>query len=421
LLALLLFAVSEVLESVPLAQKLPAGDGSEIPIQRLRPIIFAAFIAYNLSVGFLPNYALKIGGSFMGLPSGLSAAMPIASCDVMLAVSPLFTPYLISRMGYRLSFSAGAALCIAGYAAAAMAASISPLVAGMGALGLGSGILFVITQTCAASRRSADDRALGFSSFAAASFSGVNCGIMTGGVIATHFGQKSVFSFGAILMVFIMAAFLFLTRKYANALLRPGDGAVNRAEKRALFQRGVVAFLCLSFLPFTMYSGFMYYLVPVFGSQSGFSDTEVSMVFVLFGVGLTYLGPRIASFVLGRETRISHFLRLALIMELAGILYFAVLQSTSSMLAAVLILGVASGIGNTYFPLYLTEMPEAKGLRDGADIALFNFTENLGFAAAPMIFSAILHSGASSWYYALAASMLLSSLLYGAVRRNERS
>jgi MFS family permease len=81
------------------------------------------------------------------------------------------------------------------------------------------------------------------------------------------------------------------------------------------------------------------------------------------------------------------------------------------MLMAVFILGCAYGIGSIYFPLYVTEMPEAKTLGEGGAMALFNFTESLGLVASPMIFSVIFHSG-SLWYYVLAASMFFSSLLY---------
>ncbi|MDR1377390.1 MAG: hypothetical protein LBJ22_07745, partial [Synergistaceae bacterium] len=115
---------------------------------------------------------------------------------------------------------------------------------------------------------------------------------------------------------------------------------------------------------------------------------------------------------------ISYFLWAALAIELIGILCFASFQSIAAMLAAVFILGGASGVGSVYFPLYLTEMPESKKLREGGGMALFNFTENLGFAAGPMIFSAILHSGSSVWYYLLAATMLLASLLYRLARRD---
>jgi predicted MFS family arabinose efflux permease len=120
----------------------------------------------------------------------------------------------------------------------------------------------------------------------------------------------------------------------------------------------------------------------------------------------------------GATNKISHLLSLALVIELAGILCFASFQSVIAMLTAVFVLGGAFGIGNVYFPLALTEMPEAKKLGEGGDMALFNFTENLGFAAGPMVFSAILHSENPFWYYVLAALTLLASLAYRFAHRN---
>ncbi|MDR1580709.1 MAG: MFS transporter [Synergistaceae bacterium] len=425
LLALLFFFVSEMLECLPAEKTRVENDNeydndTDIPVGHLRLITFLVFLAFNLFAGFLPNYALSIGGSFLGFSPRTSAVFPVVADGVCLALAPLILPFLHARLGRRRSFLAGFALCAAGYALSALAESLGPLIAGVGALSLGAGILFTLAQMCAASRKDPDVKAFAFSSLASASFSGINCGIMTGGIVAAHFSQKSVFVFGKFLSIFAMVVFLFLTRKMTDDWNRIGVGAEKSVRVPIVFPRGIIAFLVLSFFPFTLYGGFMYYLVPVFGNQAGFSDTEISLIFVLFGVGIMFLAPGIAAFQRrekeGKNT-ISYFLRLALAVELAGILCFAFFQSVAAMLAAVFILGGASGIGNTYFPLYLTEMPETKKLREGSDMALFNFIENLGFAAGPMVFSAILHSGASFWYYVLAASMLLAFLSYHAVRR----
>jgi predicted MFS family arabinose efflux permease len=166
-----------------------------------------------------------------------------------------------------------------------------------------------------------------------------------------------------------------------------------------------------------MHSGFMYYLVPVFGNQEGFSDTEISLFFLFFGVGIKLLGPKAMTSVLGKSAKISHFLWLTLAMELSSMLCFAYFQSVAAMLASVLILGGAYGIGGVYYPLYLTEMPESKALGKGGDMAFFNFTENLGIIVAPMIFNAIFHSYGSIGYYVLIVLMFFSPLLYHVVRR----
>jgi predicted MFS family arabinose efflux permease len=410
ILALLLFLAFEVLESIPFAKTRSAEENEEIPAACLRPLTFVVFLAFNLSTGFLPNYALKMGGSFMGLSSTISSVLPITVCDVMLVFAPLVLPFLIARAGRYLVFLLSFLLCFAGYAISAAAAAIGALIVGMALLGLGAGVLFTLMQSCIASRKDADSKALGFSSFAAASFSGINCGIMIGGIIATNFGQNVVFSFGAFLWIAVMAAFLVVARKKAGAWASAGARKPVRASREVF--SGIAKFLLFSFFPFTLYSGFIYYLVPVFGNRAGFSDTEISLVFVFFGVGIMFLGPKIVAFARGETNKISSLLWLAFVIETAGVLCFAPFQSTAAMLIAVFILGSAFGIGNVYFPLYLTEMPEAKKLGEGGGMALFNFTENLGFAAGPMIFSAIFHSGNPMGYYALAAVTLLTFLAY---------
>jgi predicted MFS family arabinose efflux permease len=424
MLALVLFLVSEGLEYI-MSSKIRSEsvyDG-DFPSWYYRAVTFLVFMAFNLPTAFLPNYALKMGDSFMGFSPNISAVLPITIGDAMLTAAPLISPFLIARLGLRLSFFLGFVLCASGYAISAAAATIAPLIAGMSVLGLGAGILFTLLQTHIASRRDAGERALDFSSFASSSFAGMNCGIMIGGIIATSFSQKAVFSFGFFLLIFVMTAFLILTRKKTGkqeAEMPAGTGLTGSAPVRpaSAFPLGIPAFLFLSFFPFTLCSGFISYLVPVFGDQSGLSDSEISLILIFFGVGITFLGSKIVTAARGDTTQISCFLWLSLVMEVCGIFCFASYQSVGAMLVAVFILGGAYGIGNVYFPLYLTEMSEVKTLREGSAMAFFNFTENLGSAAGPMIFSIIFNSEGSLGYYVLAAMMFLSSLLYGVVRRN---
>jgi MFS family permease len=449
MLALALFLVSEILENLPMTkihsekneEKEEESDGDgKIPSRYSRPVTFLVYLTFNLSTAFLPSYALKMGESFMGFSPAISAVLPITVSDVMLTAAPLVSPFLIVYLGYRLSFFAGFLLCAAGYAACAAFATIGALIVGMGILGLGAGVLFTLLQTCIASKSDSDQKVRNFSSFTSSSFSGMNCGIMIGGIVAASFSQQTVFSLGSFLWLFVMTAVLFLTRKnlmkknfikenLVKERGQPGEttSEVKSAPDRNLlvpvptsfkFPRGILFFLFLSFLPFTMYSGFMYYLVPVFGSQAGLSDTEVSLIFVFFGVGIMFLGPKITAAVRDETTKISYFLWLALIMELCGILCFASFRSLAAMLVAVFILGSAYGIGNVYFPLYLTEMSEAKTLREGSVMGLYNFTESLGLVAAPMVFSIVFNSGSSLGYYLLASLMFLSSLLYRFVWHN---
>jgi predicted MFS family arabinose efflux permease len=429
MLALVLFLVSEVLEYIPVAKtRSESEDEGDIPRRYYRPVTFLVFLAFNLSTAFLPNYALKRSGSFMELPHNLSAVLPISISDVMLIAAPLISPFLLAHLGYRLSFLLGFALCASGYAVCAATTTLTELIVGVSILSLGSGVLFTLLHTCIASRGSADERAIDFSSFASSSFSGMNCGIMIGGIVATSFSQEAVFSFGFFLSAFVMAAFLILMKKRTGKRTEKrkagapaiAPGRAGSAPVRASFAipGGILAFLFLSFFPFTLYSGFISYLVPVFGDQAGLSDTEVSLIFMFFGVGIMLLGSTIAASMRGETARISYFLWLALVMELCSILCFASFRSVAAMLAAVFVLGGAYGIGSVYFPLYLTEMPEVKTLREGSAMALFNFTENLGSAIGPMIFSLIFYSGGSLWYYVLAALMFLSFLFYRVMRRS---
>ncbi|MDR3280643.1 MAG: MFS transporter [Synergistaceae bacterium] len=402
IISIMLFLLSEILESLPLTSlKDPIADerrrGLFLPVSCISPITFAIFLIFNLSSGFAPNYAATMGGSLWNLSYEFSSVLPLTAGHVMLAVGPLLCAKLIVWIGIKRSFVIGALFGVLGEAMNASATSIYTLFWGMSATGLCAGFLFTVIHVYVASLKHPDDRAVGFSMFTVASFTGINCGIMVGGAVAVYFNQSAVYYMGSFLWLLALAAFMFITKKEKRGTSDAEERHVPSAHpssKIAFVRRSplaILGFLFLLLFPYSILSGFLYYLVPIFGDGNGLSESEISLVFVLYGVGAMF-GPKLASIV--KDANPSNLARLLVpvLSGLAAVLCFAILQSTGAMLVAVFIMGCSNSAGGTCFPLYFTEMSATKSAGAGTEMVIYNFIESLGYAGGPLVFGILLNA-----------------------------
>jgi predicted MFS family arabinose efflux permease len=424
IISIMLFLLSEILESLPLTSlKDPIADerrrGLLLPVSCISPITFVIFLVFNLSSGFAPNYAATMGGSLWNLSYEFSSVLPLTAAHVMLAVGPLLCAKLIVWIGIKRSFIIGALFGVLGEALNASATSIYSLFWGMSATGLCAGFLFTVIHVYVASLKHPDDRAAGFSMFTVASFTGINCGIMIGGAVAVYFNQSAVYYMGSFLWLLALAAFMFITKKEHRGMTYAEERRLPSAppsSKIAFVRRSplaILGFLFLLLFPYSILSGFLYYLVPIFGDGNGLSESEISLVFVLYGVGAMF-GPKLASIV--KDANPSNLARLLVpvLSGLAALLCFAVLQSTGAMLVAVFIMGCSNSAGGACFPLYFTEMSARESAGAGTEMVIYNFIESLGYAAGPLVFGILLNAESiiSAFGILIASIALTFSIFY---------
>jgi predicted MFS family arabinose efflux permease len=429
IISIMLFLMYEVLESLPLASSKDSSAEHRraemsLPFSYVHPLTFVIFLVFNLSSGFAPNYAEKMSGSLWNLPHGVSSVLPLSAAQIMLAVGPLLCSKLIAWIGIKRSFMIGAFWGVLGEVLSARAASIYTLFWGMSAAGLGAGFLFTAIHVYIASMEHPDDREAGFSAFTVASFIGINCGVMIGGVVAVNFSQSAVFYMGSFMWLIVLAAFMLIvkegkrgaipTEQATPTVSTPGGGILARRSSLAM-----LGFLFMLLFPYSLLSGFLYYLIPIFGGGVGLSESEISLVFVLYGVGVMS-GSKLASIIRDTNPGNPRNLVAPVLSGVAAIVLFAVAHSTGAMFVSAFIIGCSNSAGGVFFPLYFTEISVRRNSASGTEMVIYDFIESLGYAGGPLVFGLILSSGnVTSAFIVLSASILAIFLVFyrGQARR----
>lgn len=368
--------------------------------------------------------ALALGGFGIGLTEFVIAGL-ISTVATDMGVSIPIAGYLIS--GYALAVVVGAlgltpvlgawrpkrallalmVLFVVGNALSAVATGYGMLLAGRVVAALAHGAFFGIGSVLAASLVPADRRAGAISVM----FGGLTLANVLGVPLGTFVGQQWGWraTFALIALVGVVAA-------AGIALLVPDTGASDgrqtslRSELEAFRNRQVWFSLAMTVLVFGGMFGAFMYVEPLLTRVTGFDESAVPWLLVLFGVGLfagNLLGGRWADRTL---TRTLVVLTLALAVSLVA---FALLSGSmlgsAAMLLAMGFFGFATVPGLQM--RVLTHATRSSTLASSANIAAFNVGNFLGVWVSGLAISAGLGWTSPLWVGAAFATLGLVVLL----------
>ncbi|GAA2472594.1 MFS transporter [Terrabacter carboxydivorans] len=357
--------------------------------------------------------ALALGGFGIGLTEFVIAGL-ISTVATDMGVSIPTAGYLIS--GYALAVVVGAlgltpvlgawrpkrallalmVLFVVGNALSAVATGYGMLLAGRVVAALAHGAFFGIGSVLAASLVPADRKAGAISiMFGGLTLANV-LGVPLGTFVGQHWGWRATFALIALVGVVAAAGIAALvpdataeTESGGQAgPARPvGRAATLRAELLAFRNRQVWLSLAMTVLVFGGMFGAFMYVEPLLTRVTGFGESAVPWLLVLFGVGLfagNLLGGRWADRALARTLVV---LTLALAVSLVG---FALLSGSkvgsAAMLLAMGFFGFATVPG-----LQMRVLGHASGaptMASSANIAAFNVGNFLGVWISGLAISA---------------------------------
>jgi DHA1 family inner membrane transport protein len=300
------------------------------------------------------------------------------------------------------------AIFVAGNAAAALAPDYGWLMAARVLTALTHGTFFGVGSVVATNLVAEDKRAsaiaLMFTGLTVATVIGVPFGTWLG----QHYGWRS--TFWAVTLVGLAALIVLAT-------LVPRDTAAPtvsdwRADLRAIARPAVLLGLLTTVLGYAGVFAVFTYVAPLLTEISGFSDTAVSLILLVFGGGLVVgnlLGGRFAD----RNLLRSIFGTLAALALVLGLMTFAF----NSQVAAVIFIGLLGAAGfATVAPLQMWVLSKAEGagqsLASSFNIGAFN----LGNAIGAWVGGVILDQGPGlAWVPLVAAAFPAVAILVAAL------
>ena len=213
-----------------------------------------------------------------------------------------------------------------------------------------------------------------------------------------------------------------LVRRLGSVLTAGGESTERKERIRAggfLRNRTIWSFIVLIQNPYILFSSFVFFFVPIFCESVGYNETVTAVFLMLYSETAVLLGGGLSEHML--RTAGSRSMYIALGLNVAGILLFALTRSLFGLLGALLLMGVSAAFGKpcqqTY---YLRQAPTVRFGEDRA-MGVYIFSENIGESLGPVVWVAILSGGSALIYYFLAAVSVLGGMHFALNRRSMQS
>jgi len=368
-----------------------------MPMHLLRCSIFISYLAFNVASSFLPVYAAGFVTDAVGLPRELAASLPITLNMVFLGATSLFCAPLLRRFSFRTVAAVSGTVSMIGDVTLFLGHSYPLLAAGLILNGIGMGLITNSINMFIAGSTDSEVKKNGFSLFNAGSLSGINCGMMLGASLAGMVGQRTVFAFSA--AAWLLAACLFAVMgKYmgasgAAARERTEKGVAEKAASRRragafLTSGGVVPYMLLIQFPYVIINSFVFYYVPIYGDANGLNESIVCLFLMLNSLCSVYLSVAVTDFMMKRFGQLSIYL--SSFLSFAALLLFGVSGTIPVLIVVLLVLGLAGSFGNSVRQMYFTELPAVREYGEEPAMGIYNFMDNIGESAGPMLFGSLL-------------------------------
>ncbi|WP_028234796.1 MFS transporter [Pseudobutyrivibrio sp. MD2005] len=365
-----------------------------VPIHLIRLLIFLVFTAFNMVSSFLPVYILKRCELFAGSNAGLIASLPLTINIFIMGIMSLVSANLVRRFGIKKIFMFACLFSMIGNLAM-LIPNYFTMILGLLFDGIGVGLIsnsIYIMLTYLDDKQVRDDCLNNYNS---ASLSGINMGMIIGGLLATTLTQRYVFIFVAVtwLSLFFFAG--FLAGKLEDVITTDGEEELiedSRQNARGfILNKTILSFFALIQNPYIIFNSFVFYLVPIFAESIGYNETVISVLLVLYSEVAVLLGTSMISKT--EKTCGDYAIYLAIGFNVVAVALFVTMPNLTGIIISLIIMGISASFGKPiHQSFFLKQKPTMEFGQDKA-MGIYNFTENIGESLGPIVFSRLLGVG----------------------------
>ena len=364
------------------ARHAAAGEAWRYDEGTLRFLSFLGLSGVFLSASFLPLYSKSLASSLGPFPVNMVVGLPMVVETLTGAITAILYGHVQIRLGLKQDIILGSSIIAAGMAITAVTSTFTGLMLGRATVGLGMGLLMIAFRTYFLIDKDEERQNSGIVALTVGVTAGINVGSVSGGLLADQFGMESVFwTQAGLLALTAFCALLLLRNRW-----RPQPASSTSISLAAFVrEKDVFAFFFFAFLPITACGFFLGFLFPLFAESKGLSPNEISLAFMLFGLGSVYLGPsltRLTTFLFGARGAIAAG---ALIM-VCGLLLFACFQTLVAAHITVILFGLTDSFIFNQGIAHFTTLPSVGRLGEDKAMGVYSVFESGGEAMGPMAF-----------------------------------
>lgn len=370
--------------------------GQGVPLHMVRFLIFVTFVAFNMATSFLPVYISKFVSRDLGIPEALANSLPMTMNLMCIGLTSLSCAKLMKRLGFRRLAAAAAVIALSGDITMAFCRNYAMIVLGLVLNGIGVGLITNSIHIFIADSKSEEVQKEGFSIFNAASLSGINCGMMFGASLAAAVGKNFVFVLSSVMWCMVLVCFLIFgnTISVSKEDLSAEEG--DRKEKKMgmagfLSKPEIFGYMLCIQVPYIVMSSFNYYFVPMFCDENGLGEDISCLLIMVSSLCSVYLSVGLTNFL--QEKIGNKVLYLSSAVTLAAMMLFAWKGTLPILILALVLIGIANSFGTPSRADYFTGIPSSKEIGEGTALGIYDFVDNVGESAGPVIFSSIMSVG----------------------------
>ena len=372
-----------------------------LPGHLLRLLVFLVFVAYNMTATFLPVYLMKTTDAFPVSLREMAGALPITINIFLIGVMSLLCANLVRKFGIRKIMAISALCAFAGNLCIFLLPNFYMICLGLVLDGIGVGLVTNAIYVMITYIKDEVNRTWGLTAYNGACFSGINFGMMLGSMLAVTVGQHMVFCIVAVawlLMVLLSGSLVKqMEGMTGNAEMEVAGNVAGEAAAQAgisswrfVTSRSVLSFMALVQNPYIIFGSFVFYYVPIYCSDHGYSETICSMLIMLYSQVAVLGSDRLTAWI--SKLIGSYAMYLAMGMNIVALLVFAAFDNMPGLLVALLIMGISAAYGKPVQQNYYLGLNKAKQYGEDKSIGIYNFTENIGESLGPMVFGRMMIS-----------------------------
>ena len=365
-----------------------------MPAHLLRLMIFAVFTAFNLVSSFLPVYILRRCDFFPAAMRELLASLPMTINIFVMGIMSLFCADLVKRFGIKKIFMAAASFSLCGNLLMAIIPGYFTMIIGLFLDGIGVGL--ISNAIYVALTYISDDtvRQNSFSIYNSASLSGMNLGMILGGLLATAIGQNYVFLASALIWLTLLFCGSYMAKSLSDTQKEDVDVSVSEERVRAdqfIRNKVIHSFFVLIQNPYIVFNSFVFYLVPIFCENIGYTETSVSILLMLYSQIAVIFGEKATDTV--NDLFGDYAIYVANIMNVLAVAFFVIVQGLIGLIGALVILGISASFGKPSHQNYFLKQQISKDYGEDKAMGVYNFSENIGESLGPIVFSWLVGAG----------------------------
>ena len=362
---------------------------------QIRVPLFLFVFSEELSRSFLPLFVARFSPAESVISQDLLIGLPITLFMLMVAAVTPIGGSLVDRFGARSVFLGGIGFAVVGYAGTFFVQSYYDLLFWRALAGIGYGLIYIAGQVWVTQNTGEENRAQGMAIFSGAIFVGAICGPPIGSIIADRIGFEATFLV-SVMMSVIAAIIICQVINESDQPRKPKRATLSRKDWRVLLtDHRFLAVTVFAAVPTKLVlTGFLYYVVPLYMTELGSSQTSIGWVMMLYGVatvGCTGIAARYADHTNGYSTMV----RLGGALAGVGCITALFQDAIGGGIVAVVIAVAAFGVGHAFS--ITSQLTIAQKVADSyvdtmgraSVIAAFRLVERGGFMLGPIVASVL--------------------------------